>query len=94
MTAGVTGVTAGVTGVTAGVTGVTAGVTGVTAGVTGVTAGVTGATQVAAGTDDDAEVPVAQFQLEPISPNDVCSARACEQVCVESNISPTTDPGS
>jgi hypothetical protein len=66
---GATGV--GATGV--GATGV--GATGV--GATGVGAtGVGVAPQFAAGTEEDPEVPVAQFQPDPISPYDVCSASA------------------
>lgn len=47
----------------------------------------------AGATDGDPDVPGRQFHPDPISPNDVCCAKASEHVC-EVNIGPTTVPGS
>jgi hypothetical protein len=50
--------------------------------------------QFAGDTEEDVGVPVAQFHPEPISPIEVSCANASAHVCDESNVGPTTVPGS
>jgi hypothetical protein len=59
----------------------------------GVGVGVGVAPQLAAGTEEDEDVPDAQFHPDPISPNEVCCANASEHVSDGSNTGPTTVPG-